>query len=787
MQEKEKPDFRGAGRRTEGETFISYNDISGQLSSENEAEVRQVISGRSGNIRIKCLNSGCSGSQDNTLSIDADTGAYQCFRCSVAGNVYHQDTPGNGDKKPMPEFLWEKATPCTQHPYLDAKGVKSYGLRKDQHGNLLIPLYIDGHLSTIQFISESGKKVLLSKEKGGRKKGASFQVGTSTDTSTIYMCEGYATAASVFEATGAPCFMAVDAGNLKPAAEILRRQYPKARFIFCADNDRAKKPTDPGYDVGYKKAVEAAQAVNGLVCMPEQPGYDFNDLHQQHGLDAVKEIISKAEAPPEAGPEASEEKAQPLPLTRKTDPGEPHPTDALGDILGPACHVMTEIVQAPAAICAHALLSAACLCAQPFADIEIDGRVIPISENFLSILGRSGRKSATDAIATAIIRQWERERLQEHQKAMSAYRDDFDAYEQQKRGILQNKKLSLHDKHEQLAELRQHEPERPITPILLMSDNTYEGLVKSYIFGSPTKGLFADEGGLFTGGFSMSAEKMLYSAAGYSKLWDGARVDRIRAGSEMEGLYGRRLTMHLMMQEQPAAEFFNNEMLVNQGFMSRVCVACPESLIGTRHYNTADPNQTPEMQRFNDCIAALLEKDLPLKQDKKTARVLNELEPRKIQLLPDAKALWIKVYEAIESESGPGCLFETISGFAGKAAEHCLRIAGIMAVFENPDTRAINLDQIKRASDLITYYLNERVRIKAMAAPDLALIRAQELLAWLKDKQAETVTLKEVYQKGPSKLRTADEARAAVKTLEDHFWLIPTGKKNEWRLQDAEV
>jgi hypothetical protein len=299
--------------------------------------------------------------------------------------------------------------------------------------------------------------------------------------------------------------------------------------------------------------------------------------------------------------------------------------------------------------------------------------------------------------------------------------------------------------------------------------------------------LFADEGGLFTGGFSMSAEKMLYSAAGYSKFWDGSRVDRIRAGSEMEGLYGRRLTMHLMMQEQPAAEFFNNELLVNQGFMSRVFVACPGSLIGTRHYNTTDPNQTPEMQRFNDHIAALLEKDLPLKQDKKTGRVLNELEPRKIQLLQDAKALWVLVYEAIESESGNGSLFETIPGFAGKAAEHCLRLAGIMAVFENPDTRTVNKDQIKRASDLITYYLNERARIKAMSAPDLALIRAQELLAWLKDRKAETVILKEVYQKGPSKLRTADEARAAIKTLEDHFWLIPTVKKNEWRLQDAEV
>ncbi len=305
------------------------NGFSGRLSSKNEAEIRQAVKDRSGNFRITCVNPGCSGSQDNTLSIDAETGAYQCFRCGAKGNIFHQDNPGNGDKKPMPEFLWEKATPCTEHPYLSAKGVKSYGLRKDLHGNLLIPLSQNGYISTIQFISESGEKRLLSKEKGGRKKGASFQVGTGTG-DVIYFGEGYATVASIYEATGAPCFMCVDAGNLRPAAEILRRRYPKARFIFCADNDRAKKPTDPGYDAGYIKAVEAARAVGGLVCMPEQPGYDFNDLHQQYGLESVREALEQAAEPEESpaadqGPKESEAEKAAWAYARRLIPRTPYP------------------------------------------------------------------------------------------------------------------------------------------------------------------------------------------------------------------------------------------------------------------------------------------------------------------------------------------------------------------------------------------------------------------------------------------------------------------------------
>lgn len=328
--------------------------VANRLSSENEAEIRQIISGRSGNIRIKCLNPGCSGSQDNTLSIDADTGAYQCFRCSVVGNVYHQDTPGNGDKKPMPEFLWEKAEPCTGHPYLTAKGVKSYGLRTDQHGNLIIPLSQNGNISTIQFISEFGKKTLLSKEKGGRKKGSSFRVGAATG-DTFYICEGYATGASIHEATGAPCFMTVDAGNLKPAAEKLRKVYPNKQHIFCADNDRNKNSNDAGYDVGYIKAVEAARAVGGLVCMPEQAGYDFNDLHQQHGLEAVREAISKA-ADPGSRPAAAGQEPEPLP--DELSPVAPFDFSLLPDALRPWAEDICDRMQCPPDFVAAGIMAA---------------------------------------------------------------------------------------------------------------------------------------------------------------------------------------------------------------------------------------------------------------------------------------------------------------------------------------------------------------------------------------------------------------------------------------------
>ena len=51
----------------------------------------------------------------------------------------------------------------------------------------------------------------------------------------IYVGEGFATMASVFAATGAPCIVALDCGKLLLAvAKALRAVRKKARFVICA-------------------------------------------------------------------------------------------------------------------------------------------------------------------------------------------------------------------------------------------------------------------------------------------------------------------------------------------------------------------------------------------------------------------------------------------------------------------------------------------------------------------------------------------------------------------------
>ncbi|MEO5347922.1 MAG: toprim domain-containing protein [Magnetococcus sp. YQC-9] len=226
------------------------------------------------------------------------------------------DGPGGADRHPDsesprhdPASIWAACEPApADHPYLVRKGIQAHGLRLYRGGAtiartpldnaLVMPLRgPDGQLRTLQFITQSGMKLLLS---GHAKKGSFFVVGEMTN--TICIVEGFATGASVHEAGGHQTIVAVDAGNLLPVAESIRAAYPEKTIILCADDD-AHTPGNPG----MSKATTAARAIGGLLAVPNfgenrpEGATDFNDLMRLHGLKAVRLDIEVAEP---VGPEA---------------------------------------------------------------------------------------------------------------------------------------------------------------------------------------------------------------------------------------------------------------------------------------------------------------------------------------------------------------------------------------------------------------------------------------------------------------------------------------------------
>jgi phage/plasmid primase-like uncharacterized protein len=177
------------------------------------------------------------------------------------------------------EYIWTNATPASpDHPYLARKGVQPHGLRATGDGRLVVPLYgADGALSSLQYISHDGGKLYHSK---GQTGGKFWQIGTADEPGTIYIAEGFATAATIHEVTNRPCVVAFSASNLVPVCNTIREHFGATQdLVIVADNDVS--------GTGQKYADQASAKFGARVVMPPIPG-DANDYVQAgHDLAAL--------------------------------------------------------------------------------------------------------------------------------------------------------------------------------------------------------------------------------------------------------------------------------------------------------------------------------------------------------------------------------------------------------------------------------------------------------------------------------------------------------------------
>lgn len=183
---------------------------------------------------------------------------------------------------------WQSASTQCEHPYLERKGVRAHRIR--QAGDvLLIPLRdTAGTLHSLQTITPDGDKRFR-----GRMRGCYHAIG-GKPLGRIVVCEGYATGASIHEATGEAVAVAFNAGNLMPVATALHRAHPDLVLLLAADDDHLT-PGNPGLSAARNTAL----AVGGFVVVPRFPAgrpdkaTDFNDLHQLAGTGAVRACFTE--------------------------------------------------------------------------------------------------------------------------------------------------------------------------------------------------------------------------------------------------------------------------------------------------------------------------------------------------------------------------------------------------------------------------------------------------------------------------------------------------------------
>ena len=167
--------------------------------------------------------------------------------------------------------------------YLMNKGLVGFTFPVLPDGSLLLGLVDEsGTVTAAQTITQQGEKRLLA---GSAKRGAYHAVNAADAPQSVLIAEGLATALSVhLIRPEALTVCAIDAGNLQPVAQAMHQRYPNAQIIIAADNDI--KPGEP--NTGKDAAEKAAKAVSGWVALPPTvKKADWNDYHQQHGLEAA--------------------------------------------------------------------------------------------------------------------------------------------------------------------------------------------------------------------------------------------------------------------------------------------------------------------------------------------------------------------------------------------------------------------------------------------------------------------------------------------------------------------
>ena len=459
--------------------------------------------------------------------------------------------------------------------------------------------------------------------------------------------------------------------------------------------------------------------------------------------------------------------SEPLPLVPPIPPARPYPLAALGEVLSGAAESIAAKCQCSPALAAQAVLAVASLAAQRLADIRLPFRQTrPLSLYFVTIAASGDRKSTADNEALIPVRMYEKNLKREYETAHSAWRVRYAAWDAERRKIENDKSLDRPGREAELTALG-NAPIEPIKPLLTAPEPTVEALAKHWPVLPGALGLFSSEGGQMTGGHGFGPDHRLKTAAALSALWDGAGIRRLRAGDGITDLPGRRLALHLMVQPDVAAAFLSETILRDQGLLSRLLVAAPETLAGKRAWREVASELDPLMRRYTAVILDLLERPAPSANE-----MGNELTPPALDLSEGAKAAWVAFHDRIEAAMAQDAELEYLRDVAGKAAENALRIAAVLTVIESPGASIIKPEEMAAGCELMTWYVSEALRLSGMHRQPPAIRAAIKLHEWLKAKRKTEVTRSEVMQFGPAPVRQKAEADAALATLEEHGWIV---------------
>lgn len=394
---------------------------------------------------------------------------------------------------------WINAKPADKdHSYLIKKGVKPHDIRQEGR-HLLVPIYIGGKIASVQSIADDGSK----RYQASAPVAGGYFIIESDDREIddkLIIAEGFATGATLHEATGHPVVVAFNSGNLLLVAEKLREEYPAATIIIAADDDAGtelEKSSNPGLIAARKAAKAVGAAVTAPPFDRESDGYeptDWNDFCALHGADAVMEAFgipssgsatgSTPDAPVSSTKSSGVNWPEPKPIESRLPAVKKLTPDMLPESIRDYVFDVADRQQSPVDFVAVAALSGLATL------IGNKVRIKPkryddwlITPNiWAAIVGRpSAMKSpalksaiaALYALQDELRKKWEEET---RERSIDAELNDLDAKDAGKKAGAALRKGDREEARRILAECGGDDEEAPQEPRLVVNDTTVEKL-----------------------------------------------------------------------------------------------------------------------------------------------------------------------------------------------------------------------------------------------------------------------------------------------------------------------
>jgi len=663
------------------------------------------------------------------------------------------------------QSIWQSATIAShQHPYLAAKQVHAFNIKMTDTGKLIVPVINHGtEIQGLQFIDSSGAKKFLSQS---QIKGNYYLLGIVLR--TIYIAEGYATAASIHMATGEAVAVVFNAGNILPAAVAIRNNYPKCSLVICADDDRWTEGNP-----GKTKAQEAADHVGAKLRVPEFTDLsdrptDFNDLHRQSGLTEVKKQLNLESAQPQKHVSTGWQQ----PITIATEHAPELPAELLPSWVADYCKAVSYATQTPSGLAVLFSLAVIAACVQGKYEFVRGGHRETLCLWILAALEPGSRKTAVKSALTEPLTAWEGEQLRSHAKAMHEAKVTRDVMLKRADKLKDAAaKENIPEKRESiLAEVAQIISDAPAEvhpPRLWTDDVTPERLQSLMLEQDGRMALLSDEGGIFevmSGLYSNGRANLNVFLQAHTG--SPVRVDR---GSRTVSLDRPVLTFGIMVQPDIIRSLSKGgkSHFRGNGTLARFLYCIPINTIG--HRDVRRNSKIPDyiQHAYHNGIRNLLNIQGQLCNGKP--------KPIELNLSAESQDAWFVFSQAIEGRlSADGELYG-IQDWASKLPGAALRVASLMHLAEchQSPTPEIQLKTTANALELCTLLIpHARIAFNMMSAEPV-LDDARYVYDWILRQRLSEFSRHDCHKALRSRFQLVARLKKALEVLTERHIISP--------------